>query len=221
MIKRLREDDKKITVYGNRGKHIKCNLNPKFPPFKIETQKLCNNDEYRPIIIEIWDWDSLTSDDYIGSVQKSLHELKNMPKKLQILKKKNNKNKKKGELNILLFKSENVSSFLDYMQAEVDMSLMVAIDFTASNGNPSNTSSLHYISDNKPSKYQSAIRQIGNILSVYDTDQKYPVWGFGARFNKIYHGTMHDFNLNLNINDPEVNYIMFFCINQYNYNYKG
>eukprot|EP01083_Nonionella_stella_P282510 961296_1 len=91
------------------------------------------------------------------------------------------------------------------------MSLMVAIDFTGSNGDPRDYQSLHYINGDTPSKYQYAVRQIGNILSSYDTDQKYPVWGFGGRFNNVmvegneyWNGVKHDFNLNLRAHDPEV-----------------
>jgi hypothetical protein len=46
-----------------------------------------------------------------------------------------------------------------------------------------------------------AIRTIGNIVSVYDTDQMYPVFGFGAKID----GTLyHDFAVNFNPTAPEV-----------------
>lgn len=70
--------------------------------------------------------------------------------------------------------------------------------------------SLHNIFSDKPSPYQHAIRTIGNIIKVYDSDQKFPVWGFGAHFDNIkvghltFNGVLHDFNLNFNVNDPEV-----------------
>ena len=70
LIQRLREDGKKVTVYGNRQNYIKRNLNPHFKPFRMETQTLCNNDEYRPIIISIYDWDKDGSDDFIGMFQR-------------------------------------------------------------------------------------------------------------------------------------------------------
>ena len=63
------------------------------------------------------------------------------------------------------------------MQGAVDMALMCAIDFTGSNGHPDDYQSLHYLKGGTPSQYQNAIRQIGNIVSVYDSDQKFPVWG--------------------------------------------
>ncbi len=47
---------------------------------------------------------------------------------------KKKKAKKLGTFNVLAYSSAPRNSFLDYMQGAVDMSLMVAIDFTGSNG---------------------------------------------------------------------------------------
>ena len=216
VIERVREDHKTIRVYGDRENYIKRCLNPVWDSFSIEAQTLCNCDEYRPIRISVYDWDSDGGDDYIGSVQTSLHELRSKPQGLKILRKSHRKkNKVYGVLNVLHYSSVKRPSFLDYMQGPVDMGLMVAIDFTGSNGDPRDPNSLHYFTDTKPSFYQQAIRQIGNILSVYDTDQMYPVFGFGGNFNQVliegktyWNGTKHDFNLNFKISNPEVNGII-------------
>merc|ERR1712228_478305 len=124
---------------------------------------------------------------------------------------KNKKKKKKlGTFNVLRVATQPRNSFLDYMQGNVDMSLMVAIDFTGSNGHPQDHQSLHHIYGKNPSQYQHAIRQIGNIVSVYDSDQMFPVWGFGAHFSNVsvggqyWNGVKHAFNLNFNPKDPEV-----------------
>lgn len=60
---------------------------------------------------------------------------------------------------------------------------MVAIDFTGSNGNPNDPTSLHY---NNPSlymqgrlnPYEMAISAIGSVLEFYDTDRMFPTYGF-------------------------------------------
>jgi len=44
-------------------------------------------------------------------------------------------------------------SFLDYIEGGTNISLMVAIDFTGSNGHPSDPESLHYLGGNKPNQY--------------------------------------------------------------------
>ena len=59
------------------------------------------------------------------------------------------------------------------------VSLMVALDFTGSNGHPSKPSSLHYMAPASSSsmgqrvgfnEYQQTIDRVGSILASYDAD---------------------------------------------------
>lgn len=61
------------------------------------------------------------------------------------------------------------------------MNLSIAIDFTGSNGVPTQPSSLHYICPHKPNQYQQAINAVARILLNYDSDQRIPCYGFGAK----------------------------------------
>ena len=45
----------------------------------------------------------------------------------------------------------------------------VAVDFTSSNGNPSDPESLHYSGGSAPSPYHSAIEAVVSILEDYDS----------------------------------------------------
>lgn len=56
-----------------------------------------------------------------------------------------NSNPPHGNLVIQSFKMELRPTFLDYITAGIEISFMVAVDFTGSNGDPQNTSSLHYM----------------------------------------------------------------------------
>jgi hypothetical protein len=94
-------------------------------------------------------------------------------------------------------------SFIDYLKSGVEIGLSVAIDFTNSNGNPSDPSSLHYIYGKEPNQYERAISSCGNILSYYDYDQLYPCFGFGAKIQGKGHRL---FNLNFQSN-PNIQYI--------------
>lgn len=47
--------------------------------------------------------------------------------------------------------------------------IQVGIDFTASNGNPRDPSSLHYINPMGTNEYLSAIWAVGQIIQDYDT----------------------------------------------------
>ena len=53
------------------------------------------------------------------------------------------------------------------------MHLQVAIDFTGSNGNPSNPTSLHYMGNpGQLNQYQNAICSVGEILMPYSLDKE-------------------------------------------------
>ena len=94
-------------------------------------------------------------------------------------------------------------TFADYLKAGVQIGLSIAIDFTNSNGNPDNISSLHYINGPEPNQYERAIYTCGNILAYYDYDQLFPCFGFGA---KIDNKSCQLFNLNFEEN-PNINLI--------------
>ena len=85
----------------------------------------------------------------------------------------------KGSISVDSAKKDVIYSMLDYIRGGVQMNLQVAIDFTGSNGDPKNPSSLHYISSNL-NQYQQAIISIGSILLNYDQDKMVPTYGFGA-----------------------------------------
>ena len=71
---------------------------------------------------------------------------------------------------------------IQFVTGGLEISLTVAIDFTGSNGDQDKSSSLHYISPTGAlNAYEKAINGVGNILEAYDSDKKYPVYGFGAK----------------------------------------
>jgi hypothetical protein len=76
--------------------------------------------------------------------------------------------------------------FIDYLTGGCEISMAVAIDFTASNGDPRQEGTPHYINpSNEWNDYQKAIFAVGSILAKYDSDQKFPVWGFGAKYGDV------------------------------------
>ena len=73
-------------------------------------------------------------------------------------------------------------NFVDYVSGGLELNVTVAIDFTGSNGDPRNPGTLHHIGSTKNS-YEKAISAIVGILSHYDSDQMFPVLGFGAKYD--------------------------------------
>lgn len=79
-----------------------------------------------------------------------------------------------------------------------------AIDFTYSNGNASNPTSLHYVGNPK-NQYLNCLTAVTSILDQYDSDGKYPFYGFGAIPTFMGATEVSDcFPLNGNINDPHI-----------------
>ena len=52
-------------------------------------------------------------------------------------------------------------------------------------------------------EYIYAIKSVGSVLAPYDSDKRYPCFGFGARLPP-YNQVSHCFALNGNENNPEV-----------------
>jgi len=78
--------------------------------------------------------------------------------------------------------------FVDYLSGGCQISLAVAIDFTASNGDPRQEGTPHYFyppASNEWNDYQKAMFAVGSILAKYDSDQMFPVWGFGAKYANV------------------------------------
>ena len=75
----------------------------------------------------------------------------------------NPKIKKPGKLILENFQMVPTPNFVDYLKSGLQMNLVVAIDFTGSNGSPSSSSSLHYMG-NQPNQYQQVIRGIWDII---------------------------------------------------------
>lgn len=83
------------------------------------------------------------------------------------------------------FEIVEMPSFLDTIkQSNLDMGLVVGIDFTQSNGPPESMTSLHYQSPEgmtqSPNHYEAAIQSVANLLSAYSSDPRIAAYGFGA-----------------------------------------
>lgn len=108
------------------------------------------------------------------------------------------------ELGISEMAIQEDPGFLDYIFGGCEVSLLIAIDFTKSNGQLGDPGSLHYQEGAKVNEYMQAISAVGDILQYYDSDKKIPVFGFGAKLPPSFTHVSHCFALNGNIFDPEV-----------------
>lgn len=77
-------------------------------------------------------------------------------------------------------------TFLDYISGGCRLEVTIAIDFTGSNGDPRQPGTLHFLhQDGQHNCYEKAITAIVGILQKYDDDKKFPVLGFGAKYDGV------------------------------------
>ncbi|XP_033106485.1 copine-5-like [Anneissia japonica] len=193
---------------AHKTEYIKNTLDPTWREFCIPVASLCNGDYDRTIKVECYDWDSDGSDDFIGEFRTNMRHLRegtpheNTYELINPKKKAKKKGyKSSGTISLIKCTVEAGVSFLDYITGGTQVNFTVAIDFTASNGAPSQANSLHYISGNRINAYEQAIMAVGQILQDYDSDKLFPVLGFGARIPPDGR-VSHEFAVNFNEQNP-------------------
>ena len=65
--------------------------------------------------------------------------------------------------------------------------------------------------DLQDNDYVSAIKSVATVLADYDSDQKFSVFGFGAKAHQ-FQGVSHCFPLNFSFSDPEVVGVQASCL---------
>uniref|UniRef100_A0A9J8D9Z8 Copine VII n=1 Tax=Cyprinus carpio carpio TaxID=630221 RepID=A0A9J8D9Z8_CYPCA len=191
-IYRINDDGTEQLVH--RTEVIKNNLNPVWEPFKVSLISLCSCDDERKLKCLVWDYDSRGKHDFIGEFYTNFKEMQKISSGNKVtwdcinpkykLKKKNYKNS--GLVILSDLKLHRVYSFLDYIMGGCQIHFTVAIDFTASNGDPRNSCSLHYINPYQPNEYLKALIAVGEICQDYDSDKRFSALGFGARIPPNY-----------------------------------
>lgn len=202
-LNRVKPGRNYIRVY--RSEFLRHDPELEFQPFTIRIQHLCGNQERVPLKFEVYEHLPGTKrTNLLGSGFTTLIDLKN---KKQITIGENSA--MTGLVSVLQSENSledqniNSGSFLDYLRSGTNISVIVAIDFTASNGRITNPKSLHFISGEKQNEYEQAIITVCSILEKYDTDKMFPVFGFGGIFEEN-SGVDHCYPLNRSPNNPEV-----------------
>ncbi|XP_023593327.1 copine-9 isoform X2 [Trichechus manatus latirostris] len=167
-----------------------------------------SNEDGTTVKIDVYDWDRDGSHDFIGEFTTSYRELSKAQNQFtvyEVLNPRKKCKKKKyvnsGTVTLLSFSVDSEFTFVDYIKGGTQLNFTVAIDFTASNGNPLQPTSLHYMSPYQLSAYAMALKAVGEIIQDYDSDKLFPAYGFGAKLPP--EGRIsHQFPLNNNDEDP-------------------
>lgn len=187
---------------------VNNNLDPVWKPLCLSTQQYGSKEN--PLVIECFDFNSSGNHILIGKLQTSIGVLEKLYQEkaganfvIPSSRHRDHEKVLKGKLFVDGFDKKELYSFLDYISSGFELNFMVAVDFTASNGDPQKPDSLHYIDPSgRFNAYQQAIMEVGEVIQFYDSDKRFPAWGFGG---KMYNGPVsHCFNLNGNVGSFEV-----------------
>jgi len=197
IIKRnLSKDNKVNWIKAYRSEILlKYPQHKQFNVISLNTQFLCNSDlENKPILIEFYDYYNQLIGGFCGSIENLVNT-----KTTYVTDPNGNVIQDKLVTFNCAYKKQY--KFLDYVRGGVQVSMMVGIDFTASNGQPTDKISLHSIYK-KPNLYEKAIDSCCTIVAYYDSDQLFPVFGYGALIGAT-NIVNHCFPINLT-SDPNI-----------------
>jgi hypothetical protein len=162
-----------------------------FRPVSATMQQLCNADNDRELLFEVYDYHAHSKHDLIGACRTTFSAIRDGQRVFQLVnedemlkaraKKKTYTNS--GMLELLSYKLSREPSFMEYVLGGCEISLLVGIDFTSSNGPPSHPQSLHRQAAGEMNEYEHAIVSVCNVLEPYDTDNIIPAFGFGAEID--------------------------------------
>jgi hypothetical protein len=193
MIKKSTINSLDETLY--KSEEINFEKNKKKLPFKffaISSQKLCLGDFNSEIVFILINKSTQEEIFYqITCINKLLKD------KIIII-------NEKSYVEISL-KIQRSYQLIDYLEEGLEMKMIMAIDFTKSNGNPNIAGSLHEFNTNQENPYEKSMRICGDLISPYSTHNTFPCFGFGAIIpNKPKVSFCFNLDLNSNDNNPEI-----------------
>uniref|UniRef100_U3J1C3 Copine 2 n=1 Tax=Anas platyrhynchos platyrhynchos TaxID=8840 RepID=U3J1C3_ANAPP len=193
------DDGKWMLVH--RTEVIKYTLDPVWKPFTVPLVSLCDGDVEKLIKVMCYDYDSDGGHDFIGEFQTSVARMCEAQDAFPVSAITFYGQNKAATAEGQLLGITRDFSFLDYILGGCQLMFTVGIDFTASNGNPRDPSSLHYINPMGTNEYLSAIWAVGQIIQDYDSDKMFPALGFGAQLPPDWK-VSHEFAINFNPTNP-------------------
>jgi hypothetical protein len=188
-----------------RSEVVKNNLNPDWKEAIVEVSLICGGNYDLPLRVRVFDEESNGKHDYMGSFETTVNHLieayldEDATRSMTMMSNGDevgNVRIEMAEVSLPANRDPNMPlpranveykpkpSFVEYINGGCELGVVVAIDYTGSNGNPSEPGTLHYYGDGL-NDYEKAIKSLLGILSQYDHDQKYPVFGFGAKYGGV------------------------------------
>jgi len=211
-INKVTENEQVLPVYrSNTIKGIATGKTCEFEPFQIPLQNICGGDIDKNIDIRITDRSDkknikdFTLKNVIGKGLNtpdtefiSLRTLvENVGKEFVVG---DNKGETRAKFSFTKIEIIEKPTFIDYIRGGLKINMITGIDYSLRNGDPTEPTSFHHISDQK-NQYEKCIETVGAVLCPYDSDQAFPFFGFGGKV----HGEISQcFPISLDLRNPNV-----------------
>ncbi|GLC35831.1 hypothetical protein PLESTB_000498800 [Pleodorina starrii] len=182
-ISRLQDDGTTwLPVYKTEARR-KC-VSPIWSEIHVRAAQLNNGDAHRPLRFQVYDYESNGAHKLLSYCDLSTHRLRELAAQqdasVPLLPPPGKRGGDYGSLQFRSFVKEFRPTFLDYIAGGAEIGFVVAVDFTASNGDPRQPTSKHFISG-VPTQYEQAVMGLGQVIMHYDHDKEFPMLGFGGR----------------------------------------
>ncbi|KAL3082796.1 hypothetical protein niasHS_010598 [Heterodera schachtii] len=186
-----------------RGAHRSA----EWKPFEVSVRHLCAGEKGRQFVVECYELREGTGNHrLVGSFRTSVNALLSAPKglRLELLKadKRGHSEQPKavGTVHFLEVRLQREFSFLDFVSRGMQLEFAVSVDLTASNGEVTRPSSLHYVNSCQLNQYECAISAVLEICEHYNRSKLFEAYGFGAKIPPAF-AVSHMFPLRLNNNE--------------------
>jgi len=188
----------------HKSEYIKDNLDPEWDEAQIDLGALCGGDHDQILYLDLYDNESSGEHELMGQIETSVNGLlesdgftlmkdgeetgRLIVQEAELLDEDGNPISEDEEETpageVPTEWTSNKASFTDYILGGCEINMCVAIDFTGSNGDPRQPGTLHHFnSDGSKNDYEKAVAAICGVLAQYDSDKKFPVYGFGAKYD--------------------------------------
>jgi hypothetical protein len=199
VLARIMPDGSRRELY--KSEVVDNNLNPQWKPCPaIDSADVCSGNFDTPsVLFQCFDED-VSGNDAMGEFKCTARQLLQAGAEFKLV-------GPKGENDVFGFVTvasavyEPSPSFAKLLQQGLQLNIAFSIDFTGSNLDPSNPKSLHYAHPTQPNQYIRSMISISDVVSEYDTDKNFPVFGFGAMLPGTSDAN-HFFHVNLGAPNP-------------------
>ncbi|KAG5474361.1 hypothetical protein LSCM1_03141 [Leishmania martiniquensis] len=178
---------------------IKNTLNPQWATTPaLDLVNLCGGDAAsKCIAVDCFNKSYGTDESMGGFVLAGEQLLASAGKEFELTAEKKGKRRSYGFIAVDRCDYVKTHDFLEYLQGGMEINIAFSIDFTGSNGPPSDPRSLHFYHPYQPNNYLRAMLAVSNVVQEYDKDRRFPAFGFGA-VAPFTNGTSHFFPLSGN-----------------------